>query len=228
MKSTVYFFFLFCSITLYSWQATAQKNDKKKNPFLYIEKDTNAVIATSSLPLTKTLPECNLGNIITDAFVWYATQKNIQNTIAFLPYSSIKIEYISPGAITVGTIKQILPQKSQLVIAAITGKQLVELCQSLANKGGGCVAGITFTIEANKAIDIKANNEEVNANIYYSIILPEFLLNNENYYSYLYKSKYTKLYVTLSEAVISFLQNQTKQGNTINTAIEGRIKYIEQ
>lgn len=225
MKSIVCFICLFAVILSINIDVIAQKNKKPFSEVQYSEKDTNLIIATTILPLTKTLPECNLGNIITDAFLWNGLQYNKKTDAAFIPFSSIKMEYISPGEITVGIIKNILPQKTELVLAEVTGKQVSELCQSLARKGGGCIAGITFTIDEDKATEIKINNEDLNPNIYYHITLPEFLLKNEDYYNYLYKSKYTKLHITLSNAVIKYLLQITQQGNNINTALQGRIQY---
>ena len=102
--------------------------------------------------------ETNLGDLITDALVWKATQEGEAVDAAITNGGGIRAT-IEAGDITKKDINTVLPFGNTLSIIKITGSELLEVleastfCTPEAIGGFPQVSGIEFTLDTTKAYD---------------------------------------------------------------------------
>ena len=102
--------------------------------------------------------ETNLGDLITDALVWKATQEGEAVDAAITNGGGIRAT-IEAGDITKKDINTVLPFGNTLSIIKITGSELLEVleastfCTPEAIGGFPQVSGIEFTVDTTKAYD---------------------------------------------------------------------------
>ena len=102
--------------------------------------------------------ETNLGDLITDALVWKATQEGEAVDAAITNGGGIRAT-IEAGDITKKDINTVLPFGNTLSIIKITGSELLEVleastfCTPEAIGGFPQVSGIEFTVDTSKAYD---------------------------------------------------------------------------
>ena len=105
--------------------------------------------------------ETNLGDLITDALVWKATQEGEAVDAAITNGGGIRAT-IEAGDITKKDINTVLPFGNTLSIIKITGSELLEVleastfCTPEAVGGFPQVSGIVFTVDTTKTYDADA------------------------------------------------------------------------
>ncbi len=129
-----------------------------------IEADYGTVFATSAVELNgakapgNRTEETNLGDLITDALVWGATQAGEQVDAAVTNGGGIRAT-INAGEVTKKDINTVLPFGNTLNIVKVTGAELLEAleastyCTPEAIGGFPQVSGIDFTVNTTVAYD---------------------------------------------------------------------------
>lgn len=112
--------------------------------------------------------ETNLGDLITDAMLWYATKEDLgvpaENVIAITNGGGIRAA-IAAGDISKNDVNKVLPFGNTVAVDYVTGEVLLEVleastfCTPTAIGGFPQVAGIEFTVDAGKAFDAGENYE---------------------------------------------------------------------
>ena len=135
-----------------------------------IEEEYGATFATSEVNLNgekapgNRTEETNLGDLITDAMLWYATKDGedlgvpAENVIAVTNGGGIRAP-IAAGDICKNDINTVLPFGNTVAYVTVSGEALLEVleastfCTPTAVGGFPQVAGIKFTIDTMKAYD---------------------------------------------------------------------------
>jgi len=110
--------------------------------------------------------ETNLGDLITDAMLWYATKEDLgvpaENVIAVTNGGGIRAA-IAAGDISKNDVNKVLPFGNTVAVDYVSGAVLLEVleastfCTPTAIGGFPQVAGIEFTVDAAKAFDAGEN-----------------------------------------------------------------------
>ncbi len=146
-----------------------------------IEAEYGAVFAKSEVDLNgerdpgNRTEETNLGDLVTDAILWYATKDGgldvpVENVVALTNGGGIRAS-IGAGDITKNNINTVLPFGNTVAYVTVTGEVLLEAleastyCTPTAVGGFPQVSGIEFTIDTTKEYD--ANEETYPGSTYY-------------------------------------------------------------
>ena len=119
---------------------------------------TTECVPTEGIEVPADNEETNLGDLITDALVWKATQEGEAVDAAITNGGGIRAT-IEAGDITKKDINTVLPFGNTLSIIKITGSELLEVleastfCTPEAIGGFPQVSGIEFTVDTSKAYD---------------------------------------------------------------------------
>ena len=212
----------FCNIT-----DTLTKKYKKPIPIYLIETDSakNTIIGIAAVPLSKSQPESTMGNFITDAMLAKAQQVYPKTVIAILNYNSIKKDYLSPGNITQGHILEMIPFNNKMILIEISGAVLQEFCNHIAKNKGWPISGISFVIKNNEATNIRVNSKPINDHILYLTAVPDYIAYGGNNCDFLESLKKIWTDIFIRDLLIEHIENLSKSGKELNSAIEQRIIY---
>jgi 5'-nucleotidase/UDP-sugar diphosphatase len=227
----------------FEWVAAAVRPDPNINEMLkpYIEKadaSLKEVIGEASDTfifgnrLTR-YQETALGNMITDANVWYLRNKaNQQVDFAFHNGGNIRAE-LQKGRVTQENILTVLPFDNYLYVVSMTGTQIIDLFNFIAAipQGNGGFpqfsSDVRFTIDKTSGSgvikDLSIGGNPVDPNRIYRLCTNDYILGGgDGYVTMTGASDRLNTSLVLSYVVIEYI----KANQTIRPATDGRMTII--
>jgi 2',3'-cyclic-nucleotide 2'-phosphodiesterase (5'-nucleotidase family) len=196
-----------------------------------IDKEMNVVIgyAPEAMTAGKSTLENTISNYCTEVYRKTASEFLKQPVdIAIANYGGFRSS-IPAGNVTVGTVFKLLPFENELVILWLRGDKLEELLQFFASIGGESELGVTFTIQDKKAVDIKVNGEDIDKNRVYTIATNDYCAGgNDKMFALAKYEKRINTSIKLRNMLIDYIKKETKKGNAVKAALDGRIKFANQ
>jgi len=182
------------------------------------------VIGETTDVLSKALPEGTLGNFATDAMLWAANQRVSEPVdMALTNNGGLRVP-IGPGPITVGQMYELMPFENMLAVLVLSGSQVKELCNELAERRGEPIAGFSFRIEAEGdgrvAREIMVGGRPLEVESEYRLVTNDYMANGGESLSPLQSPVAREdLPVLLRDAFIDYLADR----GVVQPKLEGRI-----
>jgi 2',3'-cyclic-nucleotide 2'-phosphodiesterase (5'-nucleotidase family) len=187
----------------------------------------NELLAYSAQPLTKGNPEGLLGNFAADACHQQALAKCMELGIppqdfTFLNNGGLRVS-LPKGAILRKNIFELMPFENELVVLSLDGNQLTELLANIAGRGGAPVSGMMMEIHDKKAVGVKIHSMAVDNTKSYRVLTSDYLAGGGDNLEFLKNIKKENLNLKVRDAMIYYLQDLQKKGDTLKVILDGRI-----
>lgn len=192
-------------------------------------KEMNSVIGEMAKMLTKAQPESTLGNWVAD-LVHKKCEDYIQQKIDFavLNYGGLRIASIPKGPVTKGKIFELMPFDNMLVVLEIKGSDLPDLFNHIAANGGWPVSKqIEMTGHRNKAVDLRINGRKVENDRVYTFATNDYIANGGDKCTFLKDKKQIPTGVLFRDAILQYVQEQTKAGKKLDANLSKRIFVLK-
>jgi 2',3'-cyclic-nucleotide 2'-phosphodiesterase (5'-nucleotidase family) len=195
-----------------------------------MDKIMNEVLVISDSALTKDLPEGSLGNFVSDAVLKktndrYKPSDNQPADICLLNNGGLRAQ-LPKGKITRGNAFELMPFENSIVILTITGARTQQLFQALVANNGAPFAGARVTAKGKKITELKINGKDLDLSKNYKVVTSDYLAAGGDKYDFLKDPvKTDTLDYKLRDAIIDYMIEENKKGNTIKSKKDGRIKY---
>ena len=156
--------------------------------FLYLpyknilEKDMGRVISISEKEMVKGKPESGLTNLLADLVLEEGQKEavrmnlQIEPVVSFFNYGGIRT-WLPKGEITVGKIFELMPFENEMVFIQLTGEQLQQFYDIVAENGGSSVGGVRFVISNGKAKNIMIDGEMLDSASKYWMVTNDYSAN---------------------------------------------------
>jgi 2',3'-cyclic-nucleotide 2'-phosphodiesterase (5'-nucleotidase family) len=184
-------------------------------------------VAEAAFPITKSLPESLLGNLITDVIKeQYERVNQSKLDVIILNQGGLRIE-LPQGTITRSMVFELMPFDNELVVFSMKGKDLIPVLNHIAVKGGMPVAGIQMGIKDNKAVNIKINGVLLKEEASYKIATSDYLLNGGDKFEFkpIENLVYTKN--KIRDLIMESFIEINKSGKLLSPQLEQRVYYAE-
>jgi len=194
-----------------------------------MDKEMNSVIGDAAKMLTKEQPESTLGNWSAD-LVHKKTEGYLNQKIDFavLNYGGLRIASIPKGPITKSKVYELMPFDNLLVVVEMKGKELPALFNHIAANGGWPISKhIKMTVHGGKAVDVRINDKKVLDDQTYTFATNDYIANGGDKCSFLKDKKQTPTGVLFRDAILEFVQEETKAGRKIDANIERRVFILK-
>jgi 2',3'-cyclic-nucleotide 2'-phosphodiesterase (5'-nucleotidase family) len=194
-----------------------------------LEKDMGRVISISEKEMVKGKPESGLTNLLADLILeegqMEAIRKNLQikPVVSFYNYGGIRTP-LPKGEITVGKIFELMPFENEMVYIQLTGNQLQQFYDSVAEKGGDGVGGVRFIISNRKAKNIIIDGENLVPDRKYWMVTNDYSANGGDNMAIL--AQHPELLNSgkkLRDVIISNFEKRQKNGEVLTEKFDGRI-----
>jgi 2',3'-cyclic-nucleotide 2'-phosphodiesterase (5'-nucleotidase family) len=211
--------------------SNAQKPDTALARMLAPYSDTvkavmNKVIGFSLQALYKKQPESALGNFMTDALREMTEKKfDMKIDAALVNYGGIRGN-LPKGDITVGTVYELMPFDNVTIVLELTGKQLQQLLDLTADRGGWPVSGIKMDIANKKAANVQVNGKPLQPNTKYLVALPDYVANGGDDALFLKTIPQINKGYLMRDAYMEYIQQLTKSGKPVTANVENRITNV--
>lgn len=187
----------------------------------HVHEVMNKVVGFSEGDFVKGKPDGTLGNLVADAVRIAAgniTGKAID--IGVITNSSIKSR-ISPGKITRNTVYNIMPYNNHLVILKLTGTQVREMANEIANAGGEPISGMRMSIVDGEAKAILVGNHVIQDDSLYTVATNDYMANGGGDLSAVWKPVERKdLPLSIRKAISEYISDRIK----VRPVNDGRIR----
>ncbi len=189
-----------------------------------MDEEIREVIGDVDGVLSKAWPEGTLGNFATDAMLWAANRTHDRPIdMALTNNGGLRVP-IGPGPITMGQMYELMPFENMLSVLTLSGSQVQELCDQLAEKRGEPIAGFSFRIvsqgQERIAQDVLVGGEMLDPTAQYRLVTNDYMANGGDSFSALEAPlSRTDLPVLVREAFIGYI----REVGTLQPKLEGRI-----
>jgi 2',3'-cyclic-nucleotide 2'-phosphodiesterase (5'-nucleotidase family) len=194
------------------------------------DKIMNEVLAYSDQVLKGNQPEGLLGDFMSDLILKSAKEHCADTCsvdICILNNGGMR-NPLPKGNITRDNIFQFMPYENEMVVLFIKGSDVSDILNFIANKGGIPVAGLRMKIKYQMPSDVMIGDKPFDENKTYTIVTSDYLANGgDNMTFFLKATKKINLGIKLRDAIINYLQDETKKGNSINVKTDGRIQIVK-
>ena len=194
-----------------------------------LENEMNRVIGYSEYHLTKSRSqvETTAGNFLVDALLEIGKSIDPNTQFAIATKGGIRAE-IKQGNITVGNIFELMPFENSITFLELSGKDLMTLANFIAKTGGQPVAGLTMNINDNLPTNIVIANQPFDINKTYKLVTYDYLANGGDYIEGLeHPLTRQNTGIVVRNGLIDYIERLTKEGKTINTKLDGRVKIVK-
>ena len=188
-----------------------------------LDSQMQKVIAVSEVAIVKSKPEGPLNNLVADAMFYAGKSKNIDFDVAYTNYGGLRIA-LPKGDIQLYRVFELMPFENLLTTVKFNGTDMQLFLDYIAEGGGDPVSGARFKIKGKKATDVLINGEPLDPDKSYVVLTSDYMANGGDGGEIFFKASDRKTYeVKLRDALLSYLQQQTKEGKTLNPVNDGRI-----
>ncbi len=196
-----------------------------------LEKDMKRVISISGKEMIKKRPESYLTNFLADLLLEEAKAEaksgnlGITPAISFFNYGGIRT-FIPKGEITVGKVFELMPFENEMVYLQLTGLQVQEFLNRIAEKGGDSVGGVRFVIANNKAKNIYVGGVRLNLKGSYWLATNDYVAEGgDGMTVFTQREAMIKSGKKIRDLIIHNLEEKHEKGETLSAELDGRISY---
>jgi 2',3'-cyclic-nucleotide 2'-phosphodiesterase (5'-nucleotidase family) len=196
-----------------------------------LEKDMSRIIAVTKEEMVKDKPESNLTNFLADLILAegnkIATElgENIRPSISYYNYGGIRT-FLPEGEITVGKIFELMPFENELVFLELSGTQVQEFLNIIAEKGGDSLGGVRFKISENKAKNVEVAGKSLNEKEHYWLVTNDYIAAGGDGLDVFTRSKnLVSGNIKIRDVIIDHLEKKYGKNQEILAQPDGRISH---
>lgn len=190
-----------------------------------LDNEMNAIIGNSARFMDYKRPESLLTNLTADVMKTYGDEHlpggadlgvmNVHGHRATLP----------AGEVTVGNLYEIYSFDNTIVFLELKGSDLNKIFDAYARIGGaGISSNIRLVVEEKKVKSATVDGKPVDEDRVYRVVTLDYLAEgNDNMAAFRDALSHTDTGITLRDAMIDWVKEQTRQGKEIESALDGRI-----
>jgi 2',3'-cyclic-nucleotide 2'-phosphodiesterase (5'-nucleotidase family) len=188
----------------------------------------NTVVGEAEQLLEKKQPEGTLNNMVADAMLEIAAKKyNRKVDAAFVNSGGLRIANIAKGPITNGKIFELMPFDNLIVLQELKGSTFQQFLDLVAARGGWPCAGITMQIKDKKAVNVTVGGKPLDPNDSYWVANNDYVANGGDDCDMLKVLPQLNNNILCRDAIIEYIQEQTKKGKKISATIKNSVTYAQ-
>lgn len=217
------------NISVNSETATSTKIEQLIEPYkLQIDQTMKKVIGQSAKELRceRTDLESPLGNFIVDLML-YQTAKVYNQTIdmCIVNNGGLRVP-INAGDITVGNIFELMPFDNEVMMATMTGTELMELFayEAKYRKTSFSNTELRYT-EEGQLVSAKIGGKDVEPTRIYKVLSYDYLLNGGDAMTFFATIKKEPIGITVRTMIINHIEELQRKGQKADGNIERRVVF---
>lgn len=205
-----------------------------------LDSSMNEVLNVSLIEMTTGSPEGKLGNFVSDLSLKIGNKLykgKTGNVADFVLLNNGGLRTFLPkGNITRRKIYELMPFENELVVITLSAEKVNDLFRYIAKKtvnGGTRKQGVP--VSGNIKIVLNGQSPQyifINESPFeekeYKVITSDYLANGgDNMSFFLNPVKYEKIGIKLRDAIMHYVIDEKKEGNSLNAELDKRISYVE-
>lgn len=207
------------------------RTDSLINPYRsQLEAEMNQIIGEAAMDLTKGDTESTLGNWYSD-LLHERSEHYLGKPIDFaiMNNGGIRIPAITKGPVTKGKIFELMPFDNMMVVVYLDKAHLMEMINHMAAGRGWPVSKtLRYKIREGVPEHILLHGKPLEDDKVYAIGVSDYLADGGGRCDYLVGQKRVDLGVFMRDAIIEYIQKQTKEGKKLAANLDGRVQVVDE
>lgn len=193
-----------------------------------LDKEMSVVLAISEQAMMKDNPEGLLGNFTSDAVLKKSREyckDSCKVDFCVLNNGGLR-NSLPKGNITKYDIFSLMPFENEIILLTLSGDAVKELMDFIANKKGMPVAGLRMKIKNQMASDVMIGDKPFDIMKSYAMVTSDYLAGGGDNMTF-FSGAIRKLSLNkkIRDAIMEYLTDENKKGNTIKVKKDGRIQF---
>jgi 2',3'-cyclic-nucleotide 2'-phosphodiesterase (5'-nucleotidase family) len=191
-----------------------------------LDEKMNRVIGKAPKDITKAGDkESALGNLVADLQAVKAAEYSGKKIdLSLVTSGGLRVPMLASGDITVGDIYELMPFDNEVWVLTLKGETLQKMFVYMGNRNGVSLANVQVTFRGKDPETILIGGKPLEMSNLYNLAISDYLASGGDGMSFLAEVVETKkMDHKLRDAIISYVEDQTKQGKNIEANIEGRV-----
>lgn len=185
----------------------------------------NTVLVQNEVPLTRGIPECNLGNLIADLLlerVQTELPDSILPDMCLINIGGLRVD-LPQGDITVNKVFELMPFENELDIIKLSPEKMQAMLDYLREKGGQPIAGMQLIIKGN-GYDCKIDDEPLDPTRSYYIVTSDYLADGgDKMYFFQEPEARFKTGIKIRDAIMDHFRVIGLSGKPLISKLDGRL-----
>ncbi len=189
----------------------------------------NRVISISETEMIKNKPESGLTNFLSDLLLEEGQKEaekkdlKIHPVVSFFNYGGIRTS-LPKGEITVGKIFELMPFENEMVYIQLTGDQLQQFCDIVAQNGGDGIGGVRFVISNGRAKNVLVIGQKLEPEKKYWLVTNDYSANGgDDLAVFTQRSELMGSGKKIRDVIITNLEERQKRSEVLVSNLDGRI-----
>ncbi|WP_025761472.1 5'-nucleotidase C-terminal domain-containing protein [Dyadobacter tibetensis] len=198
-------------------------------PYKYkMESEMSRVIGRSVVAITGGKgPETLLGNFFSDALLNRGQQLESKIDFTFSTRGGLR-NALPKGNLTIGNIFELMPFENEILLLKLSGQTTAKLLNYIANSEGQPVSGLRMVVDNHQPKEVLIGGEAFDSSRDYYVLTYDYLYNSGGDLAFLSEALESRTVgKRLREAIIEYIEDQTRAGNEIEVQLDGRIRLHE-
>ena len=198
-----------------------------------LEKAMSEVIGKSAMALVSGRPESPLTNLVSDMALEFANRfcktkrMDIVPQFSLINTGSIRTS-LPQGELTLRHAYELMPFENELVLLKLNGRQVIELANYIATRGGEGVAGISFGIGTDRATGITVQGMRIDEEQKYWMITSDYIANGGDGMKVLtWAEKRIGTNVLIRDMIIESLKEKLHNNILVESKNDGRLYHAQ-
>ena len=116
-----------------------------------------------------------------------------------------------------------MPFENELVILTASGEDVKKIYNFIASKGGAPVSGLQMHFKDSTVTNVIINNLPFDSTKTYHVLTSDYLANGGDSFNFFIGLPRQSVSLKVRDALIFYLEEQTKKNKQISTEIDGRM-----
>ncbi|RPD50262.1 hypothetical protein DNI29_05560 [Hymenobacter sediminis] len=189
-----------------------------------VTEQMTAVLGQAPVAITKNGGESPLANFVADIQRVRASREFKQPIDLSVMTSGGLRAPIPAGAVTVGSVFELMPFENELVVLDAPGAVVQQLFDYAARVKMP-VSGATYTVSAEgKPQEVRIGSQPLDPSRTYTIAISDYLAGGGDNLTFFKALKPRGTGVLLRSAIVDYMRELTQQGKPIEAKVEGRVR----
>jgi 2',3'-cyclic-nucleotide 2'-phosphodiesterase (5'-nucleotidase family) len=194
-----------------------------------LDEKMNEVIGRSAQYMDHRRPESLLTNLTSDVMKAYGDEQLSGGADAGVMNVHGHRAAMPKGAVTVGNLFEIYSFDNNVTFLELKGSDLKEMFNAYARIGGaGISSNVRLVAEGGKVKSVTLDGRPIDEHEIYHIVTLDYLADgNDNMTAFRNALSSINTGITLRDVMIDYVKEQTRQGNEIESVLDGRITVTD-
>lgn len=193
-----------------------------------LDAEMNVIIGQADTTLTKQKVESTLGNFVADLIQEKASEawgKPVD--ISALTTGGLRAP-INKGDITVRQVYELMPFENFIWILELNSEQCRQLFEYLAENKNMAISNSVAVVEGQQLKKFYIDGYAFDPNRTYTLAISDYLANGGDDLTFLKDAtRLRKLDLKYRDAIMDYIRELDKEGQTVDADIQGRVKLVE-